>query len=127
MAPLASSGGRVSPPRNPAKIGFSFEAVWADLRNRLRRGSDIKVWSRDGYTGRQFRIVDVSGDAITILPQPRPYKSKPQQRRVGKTDFAQVYSEWSRYCEGLIKRTEMSSQNTTYIFSILHWRELTDA
>lgn len=106
---------------------ISFEGVWADLRNRLRSGAEITGWSRDKEdTGLRFRIVYLAPDSITVIPNAKPGNDKPKERKIGKADFQQVFFKWRDYCAGKFSRTDLTSQNTSYIFSILRWRELTD-
>ena len=104
----------------------TFEAAWADIRNRLRAGTEIKGWSREKEdTGLRFNIVYLAPDSITIMSAPQPGKPKPKERRVGKTDFERVFHAWRGYCDGKVGRAEMTelSQNISYIFSVLRWRE----
>ena len=111
-------------------MNITFEGVWADLRHRLRVGTEMKGWSRDKEdTGLRFKIVDVGADSITIVSSPMPDKPKPTERRIGRTDFARVYSSWKGYCGYKITRADMTklSQNTSYIFSILRWRETSES
>ena len=107
---------------------ISFEAAWADLRSRLRSGLEINGWSRDKEdTGLRFRIVYVAPDSIIVMSEARPGKEKPKERRIGKPDFQRVFFKWRDYCAGNLSRADMTglSQNTSYIFSILRWREIT--
>src|SRR5439155_3510361 len=121
--PRASKPGIISPRTDgEARANISFEGVWAELRNRLQSGAEITGWSHEqDDTGLRFKIVYVAPDAITIQSSSRPEQVKPQERRIGKTDFARVYAIWRDYCGGNIKRAETTqiSQNTSYIFSIL--------
>jgi hypothetical protein len=113
-------------PRSEIGNEHHLRGVWADLRNGLRVGIEIKGWRRDKEdTGLRFKIVDVGPDPIRIESSPTPDKPRPSERRIGKTDFARVYTAWLGYCGGKINRAEMTrlSQNTSYIFSILRWRE----
>jgi hypothetical protein len=107
------------------KMNISFEGIWADIRRRLRLGSTIKNWSADrGYTGGTFRINDVDGAAV-IVTSDRIAK----ERRISKGDFERIFGLWSAYKVGTIRRGELitKSQNTTYIISLLHWQETSEA
>jgi hypothetical protein len=98
-----------------------FEALWRDLQRRLRPGLEIKGWSRDkGDTSLRFEIVDVSPGSITVTS---PTLSK--SRTISKGDFARVYAAWPDYRSAKISRAEMAdmSQNTSYIFGVLQWRD----
>jgi hypothetical protein len=99
----------------------TFHTVWADLRNRLSAGMTIKNWSAaKGYTGRDFRIVSVVPGAITVGGG-----SITVPRHIGRGDFERIHSVWDAYRAGRYPRGEMLSlsQNTTYILSLLYWRE----
>ena len=48
----------------------------------------------------RFKIVDVGADSVTIVSAPLADKPKPKERKIGKTDFARVYSAWPDYCGG---------------------------
>jgi hypothetical protein len=63
--------------------------------------------------------VDLDGGAITILP------GTGCERRISKGDFEKVLDHWADYKAGRVTRAELTniSQNTTYIMSLLHWRE----
>jgi hypothetical protein len=101
----------------------NFEALWADIRQRLTPGALVKNWSADrGYTGGEFRINDVDGSAVIVRSG-----QMGQERRVSRGDFQRLFAFWSAYNRGAIGRAELGkrSQNTTYILSILHWREET--
>jgi hypothetical protein len=99
----------------------TFNGIWADLRNRLRAGTVIRNWSADsGYTGGEFRVNDVDGSAIVVRSG-----QMGQERRVGRRDFEMLFALWGAYNRGAVSRAELGkrSQNTTYVLSILHWRE----
>jgi hypothetical protein len=97
----------------------TIETAWADFRARLKPNTPIKAWSVAGRTRSKFTVVGVDGGAITILP------STGNERRISKGDVAKVQSHWPAYKAGRMKRGELLnvSQNTTYILSLLHWRE----
>jgi hypothetical protein len=98
-----------------------FEGAWADIRQRLRPGTLVRNWSADrGDTGGEFRINDVDGAAVIVRSG-----QMGQERRVSKGDFERLFAFWGAYNRGTIGRGELGkrSQNTTYILSILHWRE----
>jgi hypothetical protein len=128
--PRASTPGFVSTqPTVEARKDVSFDGVWADIRNRLRIGTEVTGWSREKEdTGLRFKIIYAGPDAITILPTHGREGVKPRERRVGKTDFVRVYAIWRDYCEGRTSRADTCqvSRNTSYIFGILRWREETD-
>jgi cupin 2 domain-containing protein len=48
-----------------------------------------------------------------------------KERRISKREFERVFAVWSDYKVGTVRRGKLAilSQNTTYILSILHWRE----
>jgi hypothetical protein len=95
----------------------TIEAVWADFRARLKPKTIVKAWSAAGRAHSKFTVMDVDGGAVTILP------STGNERRISKGDFEKVLNHWPAYKAGRLDRTELTSQNTTYIFSLLHWRE----
>jgi hypothetical protein len=106
-------------------MNSNFEAAWADIRERLRPGTPVKNWSADrGYTGGEFRINDVDGSAVVVRSG-----QMGQERRVSRGDFQRLFAFWGAYNRGSIGRAELGrrSQNTTYILSILHWREGTQS
>jgi hypothetical protein len=100
----------------------TFEGVWAEFRHRLKPRTTITNWSIKGYTGGEFRIDNVDGAAITVIPK----NGKP--RSVSKTDFGKMYALWAAYKASTIGRAELAtkSQNTTYILSLFHWLESSD-
>jgi hypothetical protein len=97
----------------------TIEAVWADFRARLKPNTVIKAWSAAGRTRTKFTVVDLDGGSISILP------STGNERRISKGDFEKVLEHWPAYKSRRVKRGELLnvSQNTTYILSLLHWRE----
>jgi hypothetical protein len=100
---------------------MTFEAVWADLKNRLKAGIELRGWSRDkGHTSLRFRIDDVAASSITVSSS-----TMTMPRSIGKSDFARVYGARGKYRAGKVTRAEMTelSQNTSYIFAILRWQE----
>jgi hypothetical protein len=101
----------------------NFDKAWVDIRQRLRPNTMIKNWSADrGYTGGEFLVNDVDGAAVIVRSG-----QMGQERRVSKGDFQRLFAFWDAYNRGTISRAELGkrSQNTTYILSILHWREET--
>jgi hypothetical protein len=102
-------------------MNSNFEGMWADIRQRLLPGTLVRNWSADrGYTGGEFRINDLDGAAVVVRSG-----QMGQERRVSKGDFQRLFTFWGAYNRGSIGRAELGkrSQNTTYILSILHWRE----
>jgi hypothetical protein len=100
---------------------MSFEAVWADLKNHLRAGTEVRGWSRDkGHTLLRFRIDDIAPGSITVSSS-----TMTMPRCIGKSDFARVHGAWEKYRAGKVSRADMTelSQNTSYIFAILRWQE----
>jgi hypothetical protein len=100
-------------------VAETIDAVWADFRARLKPKTVIPAWSAAGRTRSKFTVVDIDGGSITILP------STGNERRISKGDFDKVHTHWPDYKIGRTKRGELInvSQNTTYILSLLHWRE----
>src|SRR4051812_17922602 len=99
----------------------NFEEAWGDIRQRARPGTLVSNWSADrGYTGGEFRINDVDGAAVIVRSG-----QMGRERRVSKGDFQRLFVFWGAYNRGTVGRAELGkhSQNTTYILSILHWRE----
>jgi hypothetical protein len=97
----------------------TIDAVWADFRARLKPKTVVKAWSATGRARAKFSIEDLDGGAITILP------GTGSARRISKGDFEKVLDYWAQYKAGRVTRVELTniSQNTTYILSLLHWRE----
>jgi hypothetical protein len=64
----------------------------------------------------------VDGSAIVIRSE-----QMSKERRVGRGDFEKLFALWHAYNCGTVSRAELGkrSRNTTYVLSILHWREET--
>lgn len=103
-------------------MNSSFVGAWADIRRRLRVRSTIRNWGVEkGYTGGTFDITDVDSAAIVVKSV-----RMAQERRVSKGDFERLFPLWPGYRDGELRRADpriMRSQNSTYVISILHWRE----
>ncbi len=99
----------------------NFEVVWSDIQKLLISGTLVRYWSaEEGYTGGAFRIDGVDGAAVIVRHGKMGY-----ERRVSKRDFQHLFACWGSYNRGTIGRIELSrrSENTTYILSILQWRD----
>src|SRR5450755_985427 len=97
------SAGRRNRPIGGGTV-MCFEAVWADLKNRLKAGTELRGWSRDkGHTSLRFRIDDVAAGSITVSS---PTMAAP--RSIGRSDFARVYGAWAKYRAGKFGRAEMT-------------------
>jgi len=99
----------------------SFEGAWADIRRRLIAGTVVNNWSADqGYTGGTFHINDVNEAAVIVWSN-----QMSRERAISKRDFERIFAVWPAYKVRTVRRGELAklSQNTTYILSILHWRE----
>jgi hypothetical protein len=98
----------------------TFEEVWDDIQRRLPIGIEIPNWSDDGRTRGTTRIDEKYYYEIWVSG-----KSTTKSREVKRDDFKKLYEIWDRYKHGQIRRDEISdlSRNSTYIFTILHWRE----
>jgi len=100
---------------------MNIERVWADIRHRLKTGTEIKGWSRDkGQTALTFKIIDIAPGSIIVGS-----RTLSKSRTIGKADFGKIAAVWSDYRQGKINRVETGklSQNTSYIFGILKWLE----
>lgn len=100
----------------------AFNDVWREIQARLTEGAEIPNWSYDeGYTGNVTRIVEKYYDVIAVTGgrTVRP-------RDVKRADFQKVFELWDRYKQGLTSRDDIQqiSRNSTYIFSILRWLEV---
>jgi hypothetical protein len=73
------------------------------------------------YTGGSFRVTTVANDCIVVDSD-----SLSSARRIPKREFERIYSLWPQYLSGRRKRSDLrhESKNLTYIFSVLHWREV---
>jgi hypothetical protein len=98
----------------------AFEDVWSDIQLRLSVGLELPNWSYDGRARGTTRIDEkyfyelwVSGSNTT------------KSRKVTRNDFKTLYEIWDRYKQEQIGRDEISDlwRNSTYIFTILRWRE----
>ena len=101
----------------------NFEEVWSDIRQRLMPGTLVRYWSAEGgYTGGAFFINDVDGTAVIVR-----HGQMAHQRRISKGDFQRLFASWDAYNGGTIGRAEFAkrSENTSYILSILQWRDET--
>ena len=99
---------------------MTFNEFWADIRSRLKAGTEIRAWSRlKGFTSLRFKITDVSSGSISV-----DSATMSIPRTIGKSDFERVYGAWPKYKTGKMSRAEMTglSQNTTYIFGIIRWQ-----
>jgi len=99
----------------------TFEEAWSDIQLRLTPGTVVKNWSADkGYTGGRFKITGLDSSSVLIQSE-----HMNQERHVSKGDFERLFAFWPAYTCGTVGRSELAkrSQNTTYILSILHWRE----
>jgi hypothetical protein len=109
----------VNPIRGVSRMP-TFEEVWDDIQRRLPIGIEIPNWSYDGRTRGTTRIDEKYYYEIWVSG-----KSTTKSREVKRDDFKKLYEIWDRYKHGQIRRDEISdlSRNSTYIFTILHWRE----
>jgi len=85
---------------------------------------EIKNWSQDkGYTGKSFRLARVNYDEVAVSGA-----GIRGTRSVSRTEFEKLYPLWERYKGGHVSRAQIGdvSQNTTYVFSLLHWFEELD-
>ena len=99
----------------------NFEDLWADIQRRLPVRERIQNWSADkGYTGERFQIKDVEPSSVTIEADGTSIP-----RQVAKSEFRKIFADWPAYRVGTIRRSALrdKSKNTTYILSLLHWRE----
>ena len=101
----------------------NFDGLWADLGNdrdsALSSGIGVRIGA---ILAANFEINDIDGAAVIVRSG-----QMGEERRVSKGDFQRLFAFWSAYNRGTIGRAELGkrSQNTTYILSILHWREET--
>jgi hypothetical protein len=94
----------------------NFEAVWSDIRQRLRPATVVRNWGlARGYTRATFEIKDVERTSITV-----PGGNIQVSRRISKGEFEKVYAVWDEYVAGNYPRSNLTnlSLNTTYIISI---------
>jgi hypothetical protein len=81
------------------------------------------VESGQGVYWKKFRVARVNYDEVA----PRA-DGISGERSVSRADFEKLYSLWDRYKQGKVSQAETvrRSQNTTYVFSLLHWFEEQD-
>jgi len=98
----------------------TFADVWDDIQRRLPKGTEIPNWSYDGRTRGVTRIDEIYFYEIWVSGQ-----NTTKSREVKRDDFKKLFEVWDRYKQGPIRRDEITdlSRNSTYIFTILHWRE----
>ena len=98
----------------------TFEDVWDDIQRRLLKGIEIPNWSYDGRTRGTTRVDEIYYYEIWVNGS-----NTTESRTVRREDFKKMYEIWELYKLGHIRRGEISglSRNSTYIFTILHWRE----
>lgn len=100
----------------------NFNEVWSRIYQHLAKGMQIRNWSNDGYTDKATTIEAVYFQEILVLGE-----RGRAPRSVSREEFKRVFEYWGGYKDGRIDRTELEkraqTQNTTYIFSILHWSE----
>jgi hypothetical protein len=100
-----------------------FDRAWGGLTQALRPRQTLSGWSRDkGITSLKFQIAEIDSTSVTVIP------GQGKRRRISKGDFAQVFAFWPEYLRGDLPRHAMAniSQNTSYIFGILHWYETSE-
>jgi hypothetical protein len=98
----------------------TFEDVWNDIQRRLPKGAEIPNWSYDGRAHGTTRIDEIYYYEIWVSGQ-----NTAKSREVKRGDFQKLHEIWDRYKQGHIRRDEIGnlSRNSTYIITILHWRE----
>ena len=98
----------------------TFDSIWGRLLSQLAQGQKIRNWGIRGYTGNQFTVVGTERNAILV----RSHRTG-NERRIGKTDFENVYRYYPELLAGNIGRHELGqksqSRNTSYILSLLRW------
>jgi hypothetical protein len=99
-----------------------FEDAWAAILLKLADSDRIiKPWSAAGRISRSpFSVSCWDIDSITLTGG-----GIDGERRISKSDFADVFSVWPEYCAGTKQRSELRERsfNSTYVISILHWLE----
>ena len=93
--------------------------AWDEVQQRVRAGLQVQHWSKDkGDLQGRFTVDGVSQNRIEISS-----KSISGRRRISRADFEAVAKEWPTYLAGNVTRHDLrdSSQNTTYVISLLHW------
>jgi hypothetical protein len=99
-----------------------FEDAWAAILLKLPDSDrSIKPWSAAGGISRSpFFVSCWDIDSITVSRG-----GIDGERRISKSDFAEVFSVWPEYCAGTKQRSELRERsfNSTYVISILHWLE----
>ena len=99
----------------------SIESVWADFCSRLKPRAVIRNWSVvNGYTGGEFVIHTVGPGGIMIE------LTTGTERMLAKGEVQKLLTHWETYKAGKVARVDLRniSHNTSYILSLLHWREL---
>lgn len=98
-----------------------FDEVWLDIQKRLMSGTLVRYWSAEkGYTGGAFRIYDVSNTTVTVR-----HGQTGHERQIPKSDFRRLFVFWDAQNRGTMgqERLANSSEDATYIQSILQWRD----
>lgn len=99
-----------------------FEDAWAAILLKLPHSDRrIKPWSAAGRISRSAFFVSCwDVDSVTVTGG-----GIDGERRISKSDFADVFSAWPEYCAGTKQRSELRerSLNSTWVISILHWLE----
>lgn len=97
---------------------MTFQQAWDLVRQTLRKGETVPVWSAAGQTrSAPFKIVSVGWSAIEVDP---PAASKTW--RIDRSEFEKVFRVWDDYCSRRVRRDQLRdlTHYSTYIVSILH-------
>jgi hypothetical protein len=91
---------------------------WNRLLAKLRPDAVIRHWGRKRhFTGKSFKVVDVYPTHLHLVIHAGG------ERKLTRHEFEKVASLWPEYLAGVVSRQAISSENTTYVFSLLKWLE----
>ena len=96
----------------------SFEAVWAQLQQKVAPGDTIRNWSRhSGYQGNPFTIHAVD-DRFVEIDSP----GAENIQHIAIEHFARVHEHWHAYNAHMFARSRLRdiTRFSTYVISILH-------
>jgi hypothetical protein len=92
--------------------------IWAELKRRLAKNSEIRSWSSaTGFLGDTFTVVGPRSGHVVIKS---PYDLNPQN--IPDQDFISVLEVWNDYVDGKLTRADIQARTkfSKFIISILH-------
>ena len=97
----------------------AFDEAWRHVR-RIAPGQLIPKWSWLGRATGSFVVASTDAESVIVKSE-----GIDGERRVSRTDFANVFEVWEGYRSGVVPRQRINdiTRNSTYVLAILHWAE----